>query len=139
MGTVPSLRRSETQPENEAWPRPRRLPRRWDVPILVALASAPLLLYLVAPILGLIFRTTPASYACCWEAKHALSLSLFTATIALVISIYPRAAVLAQPGSHFSAVLGAWLMFSGSVIVHPRITRTLLTMAGLIVAVLSLI
>jgi len=87
MGTVPSLRRSETQPENEAWPRPRRLPRRWGVPILVALASAPLLLYLVAPILGLIFRTTPASYACCWEAKHALSLSLFTATIALVISI----------------------------------------------------
>ena len=86
MGIASSPQRSEeTQYTPEA--RPLRLSRRGRVSALVLLASLPLLLYLVAPIIGLIARTTPASYACCWEAKHALTLSLFTATIALVISI----------------------------------------------------
>jgi len=71
----------------DAEPRPARAPRRGRLPALVWLASVPLLLYLIAPILGLIIRTTPASYACCWQAKHALSLSLSTATIALFICV----------------------------------------------------
>jgi len=36
---------------------------------------------------GLICRTTPASLGCCWVAIHALRLSLFTATVAMAISI----------------------------------------------------
>jgi molybdate transport system permease protein len=53
----------------------------------VLLVSVPLVLYLLSPILGLIARTTPGSYACCWQARNALHLSLWTASIALVISI----------------------------------------------------
>jgi len=87
MGIASSPRRSEEEIQGTADARPLRLSRRGRVSALVLLASLPLLLYLVAPIAGLIARTTPASYACCWEAKHALSLSLFTATIALAISI----------------------------------------------------
>jgi cytochrome c biogenesis protein ResB len=58
---------------------------------------------------------------------------------ALVISIYPRAASLDQPDWHFNAVLGAWLVFSGSVIARRSITRLILIVLGLIVALLSLI
>jgi len=57
---------------------------------VTALLALPLLLYLVAPILGLIARTTPAvwiSYVCCWQAVSALRLSLLTASIALLIVV----------------------------------------------------
>lgn len=53
----------------------------------MALASLPVLIYLVAPILGLIFRTSPRSYVCCWEAVSALRLSLFTASASLLVAI----------------------------------------------------
>lgn len=69
-------------------PAPRR--RRAGTPLLVGLAAAPLLLYLFAPIAGLILRTTStvwAAYACCPQAILALRLSLVTATISLVISV----------------------------------------------------
>lgn len=59
--------------------------------------------------------------------------------IALVISIYPRTASLDQPGWHFNAVLGAWLVFSGSVMTRRSVTRLILIMIGLIIALLSLI
>lgn len=90
MGTASSpLERSE----EEARAQPRvagRLPRprgRSGVLYLVLLASLPLLIYLLAPILGLMARITPRSYSCCWEAASALRLSLFTATLSLAISI----------------------------------------------------
>ena len=57
---------------------------------LVILLSLPLIIYLLAPILGLILRTTPSvwrSYVCCWQAASALRLSLTTATISLGIVI----------------------------------------------------
>jgi molybdate transport system permease protein len=44
----------------------------------------------MAPIIGLLVRTTPAvwkSYVCCWEAAAALRLSLVTAGISLVIAV----------------------------------------------------
>jgi len=50
---------------------------------LVWLAALPLVCYLVAPIAGLVLRTSPHSYLCCGEALSALHISLFTATIAL--------------------------------------------------------
>ena len=56
--------------------------------VLVALLALPLLLYLVAPVAGLIVRTTPSvwrSFVCCWEAASALRLSLVTASIALAV------------------------------------------------------
>lgn len=40
--------------------------------------------------------------------------------VTLVISIYPRAASLDQAGWHFNAVLGAWLIFSGSVMARRK-------------------
>lgn len=61
--------------------------RREGMPALAVLAALPFLLYLTAPIIGLIARTSPQSYACCWEAISALRLSLFTASVALVISL----------------------------------------------------
>jgi len=63
---------------------------RAGVAALVLLLSLPLLLYLIAPVLGLVLRTTPAvwkSYVCCWQAASALKLSLITATISLVTVI----------------------------------------------------
>lgn len=54
---------------------------------VAALASLPLLLYLVTPIFGLVMRTSVRSYVCCLEAIHALHLSLVTTAIALVISV----------------------------------------------------
>ncbi len=68
----------------------RRAAGRVGTATLVALLGLPLLLYLVAPILGLIARTTPAiwiSYVCCWQAVSALRLSLVTASIALLIVV----------------------------------------------------
>jgi molybdate transport system permease protein len=47
----------------------------------------PLFIYLLAPIVGLIARTNAHAYACCWLAISALRLSLFTATVALIISV----------------------------------------------------
>jgi molybdate transport system permease protein len=58
--------------------------------VVAALLALPLLAYLLAPIIGLLVRTTPQiwrSYACCWEAATALKLSLMTASIALVLSV----------------------------------------------------
>jgi molybdate transport system permease protein len=49
----------------------------------VWLAALPLVCYLVAPIAGLVLRTSLHSYLCCGEALTALRISLFTATIAL--------------------------------------------------------
>ncbi|MCJ7751097.1 MAG: hypothetical protein MUQ65_08380, partial [Armatimonadetes bacterium] len=63
---------------------------RAGIAALVLLLSLPLLLYLIAPVLGLVLRTTPAvwkSYVCCWQAASALKLSLITATISLVTVI----------------------------------------------------
>lgn len=60
---------------------------RGRVSLLVLLLCLPLLLYLAAPILGMIPRTTFRSYVCCWQAESALRLSLFTASISLLISI----------------------------------------------------
>jgi len=57
---------------------------------VATLLALPLLIYLLAPIIGLLARTTPhiwRSYACCWEAATALKLSLITASIALVVSV----------------------------------------------------
>jgi molybdate transport system permease protein len=57
---------------------------------VAALLALPLLVYLLAPIIGLVVRTTPQiwrSYACCWEAATALKLSLITASLALVASV----------------------------------------------------
>jgi molybdate transport system permease protein len=57
---------------------------------VATLLALPLLIYLLAPIIGLLVRTTPQiwrSYACCWEAATALKLSLITASIALVVSV----------------------------------------------------
>jgi molybdate transport system permease protein len=57
---------------------------------LAMLLALPLVLYLVAPILGLIVRTTPriwTSYVCCWQAASALRLSLLTACLATIIAI----------------------------------------------------
>jgi molybdate transport system permease protein len=54
------------------------------------LAALPLLLYLVAPILGLLARTTPGvwkAYVCCAQAALALRLSLVTATIATLVAV----------------------------------------------------
>jgi hypothetical protein len=48
--------------------------------------------------------------------------------IANIIAIYPRAASLTQPGSPVHALLGAWLIFSGSAI--TRRTRLRLTLIG---------
>jgi len=86
MATASSLPRPE-EPKTPIsdWPEPTR--KRSRVPLLVLLVSFPLLAYLTAPILGLIARTTPGSYACCWAARNALNLSLFTATVSLMISI----------------------------------------------------
>jgi len=66
--------------ENPAGKRRRAL-------LLVVLASLPLLLYLTAPIIGLIVRTNFSSYVCCWQAVSALRISLMTASIALVIAV----------------------------------------------------
>lgn len=77
----------QPQPAERSGGERRRAARRSGVPPLVLLASLPLLLYLVAPILSLIVRITPRSYGCCWEAASALRLSLLTSTISLVISI----------------------------------------------------
>ena len=63
---------------------------RAGVTALVVLLSLPLLLYLVAPVLGLVLRTTPTvwkSYVCCWQAASALKLSLITATISLAVVV----------------------------------------------------
>ncbi len=87
MGTASSPLRPNEKPRPTVGRLPDTLSRRSGVRALVLLASFPLLIYLLAPILGLILRTTPASYACCWEAEHALSLSLMTATISVIISI----------------------------------------------------
>ena len=68
----------------------RRAAGRVGTATVVALLALPLLLYLVAPILGLIARTTPAiwiSYVCCWQAVSAPRLSLVTASIALLIVV----------------------------------------------------
>jgi len=54
---------------------------------VATLLSLPLLLFLLTPIAGLVVRTTPRSYACCVQAVHALHLSFFTATAALVVSV----------------------------------------------------
>jgi len=53
----------------------------------MVLASLPLVLYLTGPIIGLIVRTNPSSYVCCWGALSALRISLVTASIALGIVI----------------------------------------------------
>ena len=58
--------------------------------VVAALISLPLLAYLVAPILGLVARTTPEvwrAYVCCWQALSALRLSLATASISLIIAL----------------------------------------------------
>jgi len=63
---------------------------RAGMSLLVILIALPLLLYLVAPVVGLIARTTPEvwrSYVCCWEAASALRLSLITASISLIIAM----------------------------------------------------
>ena len=70
---------------------PERLPvgreRQSRLLLVAALLSLPLVLYLVAPIVGLIVRTTPRSYMCCVEAASALRLSLLTASVALAAAI----------------------------------------------------
>jgi molybdate transport system permease protein len=58
--------------------------------VLVVLFALPLLVYILAPVLGLVVRTTPAvwrSYVCCWQAASALRLSLVTASISLAIAV----------------------------------------------------
>lgn len=58
--------------------------------MLVLLATIPFLLYLVAPVVGLMVRTTPriwATYVCCPQVVSAIRLSLFTASISLVVAI----------------------------------------------------
>ena len=55
--------------------------------LLVWLAALPLLLYLIAPIAGLVARTSLHSYMCCAEALSALRISLFTTSIALAVSV----------------------------------------------------
>ena len=55
--------------------------------LVVWLAALPLLLYLIAPIVGLILRTPLKTYQCCFEAMHALRLSLVTTAIALALSL----------------------------------------------------
>lgn len=55
--------------------------------MLVWVLALPLLIYLVAPIAGLVWRTSLHSYLCCGEALTALHLSLFTASVALVGSL----------------------------------------------------
>jgi molybdate transport system permease protein len=89
MGTASSPRRSSSDQET-----PRRQPgsrgrptRRLAFGLLAPIASLPLLLYLLAPIIGLVVRTTPAALNCCWEAINALRLSLFTATVATAVSV----------------------------------------------------
>jgi len=83
----PKSSEEEVRLEERRSQRPERPLARSAVPALVLLASLPLLLYLLAPIFGLIARTNLASYRCCWQARNALHLSLWTASIALVISI----------------------------------------------------
>jgi molybdate transport system permease protein len=71
-------------------PRAREAAGQAAAPLIVVAAAAPLLLYLAAPIIGLIVRTTPEvwrSYVCCAQAGMALKLSLVTATISLAIAI----------------------------------------------------
>lgn len=63
---------------------------RARLPVLVGLLCLPLLLYLAAPVIGLIARTTPTvwrSYVCCWTAASALRLSLITASISLAVVV----------------------------------------------------
>lgn len=55
--------------------------------MIAVLASLPLLLYLTAPLIGLMARTNLSSYACCWQAASALRISLTTASIALAIVV----------------------------------------------------
>ena len=82
-----SSRQAARRAESRAGDHRVRPERRSSLVYLAALASLPLLIYLLAPILGLMARITPRSYACCWEAASALRLSLFTASISLVIAI----------------------------------------------------
>ncbi len=87
MATAPNQRSTN---ENGLQNRGLSLPIRGRVGVIAVLLALPLLLYLLAPILGLIVRITPTvwkSYVCCWQATTALKLSLITATISLFISI----------------------------------------------------
>ena len=92
MATV-SNHRSSNGPEAAApvEPPPTRASGRGRTArVVAALLALPLLVYLLAPIIGLLVRTTPRiwrTYVCCWEAMTALKLSLVTASIALVVSV----------------------------------------------------
>jgi len=58
--------------------------------VIAALLSAPLLVYLLAPIIGLLVRTTPEvwrAYVCCVDALNALRISFISATIALGLTL----------------------------------------------------
>ncbi len=72
-------------------PQPEQHPEVRGLAALIAAGLAvPLLVYLLAPVVGLIVRTTPAvwrSYVCCWQAGSALKLSLLTATISLAVAV----------------------------------------------------
>ena len=74
-----AARRSETELERESGNR--------RLFFLVWVAALPLLLYLIAPIAGLIFRTPLKTYQCCVDAFNALHLSMYTTAIALVVSL----------------------------------------------------
>ena len=93
MGTVLRPRRScsERAPTGLAGiASPTSRTGRARVPLLVLLATIPFLLYLVAPVVGLLVRTTPkiwSTYVCCPQVVSAIRLSLFTASISLVVAI----------------------------------------------------
>jgi cytochrome c biogenesis protein ResB len=59
--------------------------------------------------------------------------------IANIIAIYPRAASLTQPGSPVHALLGAWLIFSGSAITRRMRLRLTLIGVGIGITVFSLL
>lgn len=90
MGTASNRPQSDERQSpvhSQAGDRPRRSRSASGAPALVVLASLPILLYLLAPIVGLIARTSARSYACCWEAVSALRISLVTASTSLLIAI----------------------------------------------------